>query len=250
MIIIIIAIFTLLTFFSFMFIKNSTPRWIAGGISFICLALTVALLAFHITEHWGMKEVTQTRTQEIYSAGPSAMSFGLLITQKMGDQTILVYKTSTDAKTTAMSAQLNTDSTSTTFLKDNAALKNTKSSYKMVDGGSAQLVTSTTKRKFSSSFTKLLFGFGGEQNESVKTSKTAVLPKDSWLVLTADQAKTLEAKQAELESQAAQAQKQLQAALAAAPTAEVRAAIEAQAKAKMSPAAQIAQIKQLLGISE
>ncbi|MDR2976975.1 MAG: DUF4811 domain-containing protein [Streptococcaceae bacterium] len=248
MIIILIAIFTLLTFFSFIYIKKQLPRLTAGIISFVCLCLIVMSLMLHFVNHWGMKEVTTTKTQSIYSAGPSALSFNLMMTQRIGDQTVLIYRTSEKAKRPIVSAELNTDPTSTSFLKDNAAQKNSRASYKMIKDGEAKLVTRTTTRQFSNTFSKILFSFGDEDNAVVKTNKTAELPQDSWLVLTSEQAKKLESTQAKLQAEAEKAKADLKAALAAAPSPEIKAEIEAKTKASMTPAAQIMQIKQLLKI--
>ncbi|MBB5887868.1 DUF4811 domain-containing protein [Lactovum miscens] len=249
MIIILIALFTLLTFFSWMYIKNKSTKIILGIITFLALALSVFGLSIHITNHWGMKEVTATSSKTIYSAGDPKMSFGMLITKKMGNKSILVYKTSANTKDTTLSINLNTKSTSATFLSDNAELINTTSSVKFVDSDKANMVTKITKLEFTNGFTKALFGFGGETGTVMKTVKIAELPKDSWMVLTADQAATLQKKSAGLAAQQKAVAAQLQVAIATAPNPEAKAAIEAKAQEAMSPQAEIAQIKSILGIN-
>ena len=69
LIILLLVVFMIGTFFGFMFIENTIAHWLVGGISFLLLAGSVAMLTMHIRDNWGMKEVTTSTTHQIYSAG-------------------------------------------------------------------------------------------------------------------------------------------------------------------------------------
>lgn len=238
MIIILIAIFTLLTFFSFMFIKNSLLRWTAGIITFILLALSVLGLTLHISDNWGMKEVTKTTTRQIFTAGEPSAPYGMMIKAEIGQNTgnyVLVFRN-----------KENQAKPDTNFEPDqkhiSEAVKKT-ATYKLVSGDKAQVVTTTTTRVFSSSLIQTLFGIGGEQNELVKQTSVVEVPRDTWLVLTQAQVE-------KLTKEAPAMQQQMEAELKADPAKAVQLA-ELQ---KTNPAEyakmQVQQIKQLLGIKD
>lgn len=233
MIIVLLILFVILTFYGFMFTKNTLTQWLVGGVSFILLCLSIFALTLHFSGNWGMKEVTTTATKQIYTAGDSSATYGLLIDSQLGTSSgnyVLVYR---DSVTSSKPA--------THFVPDTAhaaeAVK-ISASFTQADTDKATVTTTTTKRVFTSNLMSFFFNIGGEQNELVKEKALVTVPKDTWLVLTSKEA-------IELQSKAAQ----LQAAAAADPT----AAAQMQALAKSDPTAaaklQVAQIKQLLGLT-
>lgn len=52
LIILLLVVFMIGTFFGFMFIKNTIAHWLVGGISFLLLAGSVAMLTMHIKDNW------------------------------------------------------------------------------------------------------------------------------------------------------------------------------------------------------
>lgn len=244
MIILILSIFTILTFYGFMFIKNRFASILVGGISIIILAVSTLGLTLHMTNNWGMKEVTTTTKTPIYTAGETSASFGMLIKSEIGKSSgnyVFVYRQNKDDKNAKPH-----------FVPDQKHIVNAvrkSATYKMVDSSTAQVVSTTTKREFSSNLMKMLFGIGDENNELVKQTNVVEVPKSSWIVLTADQAKELGTKMAAAQKeQQAAIQKQLAEVPAAA-----RPAAEAQIKAKQeaamsNPETMIAQIKEILNI--
>lgn len=238
MIILVITLFTLLTFFGFMYVKGRTARLFAGGISVVLLALTVLAFTLHFNQHWGMKEVTKTTSHEIYTAGEAKAPYGMMIKSEIGKNTgnyVLVYRNDqTSAKP------------DTNFVPDQKniieAVKKS-ASYKLVDTDTAKVVTTTTRYKFSSGFMKLLFGMGGEENSLVKESSVVEVPKDTWLVLTQDQVKTLTEKAPEM-------QKEAEAQLKTDPAKAMQLAQLQKSDPKSYATLQVKQIKTLLGITE
>ncbi|PCS00896.1 DUF4811 domain-containing protein [Lactococcus fujiensis] len=238
MIIIILAILVLLTFYSFIFIENKTVRWVAGIISFVLLLTTVIGLTYQITDKWAMKEVTSAKTKEIYTAGETNAPYGMMIKAEIGKDTnnyVLVYRNDEKSK-----------KPDSNFVPDQnhiiETLKKT-ATYKIAAVKTASVTTTTTRRVFKNDFWKLIFGVGGEQNELVKQHSVVTVPKDTWLVLTQDQVK-------KLTEEAPAMQAKMEAALKADP----EKAMQMAALQKSDPVAyaklQVEQIKQLLGITE
>ena len=69
LIILLVIIFMIGTFFGFMFIQNRLARWLVGGVCFLLLAGSVAMLTLHIKDNWGMKKVNTATSRRIYTAG-------------------------------------------------------------------------------------------------------------------------------------------------------------------------------------
>ena len=238
LIILFVIIFMIGTFFGFMFIKNRLARWLVGGLCFLLLVISVAMLTIHIRDSWGMKEVKTADSRRIYTAGEKSAPYGVLIKAEIGKNTnnyVFVYR---HDKTS--------DKPEANFKPDEKhiveAIKKT-ATYELVDENKAMVTTYTTRRVWASHFYQLLFSVGGEQNELVREHSVVSVPKNTWLVLTQDQAK-------KLKQEAPTMQKQMTEALKANP----QKAAELTALQKSNPAAyaalQVKQIKQLLGITE
>ncbi|MCL2676534.1 MAG: DUF4811 domain-containing protein [Streptococcaceae bacterium] len=247
MIILFIALFTVLTFFGFMFMKSRALQLIVGGLSLLLLASSVLMLTLHIKDNWGMKTVSQTEIHQIYTAGDTKSNFGMLINQELGTNTgnyVLVFRNNeSDGKAeTHFAPEQNKI--------DLDAINNT-GTFEMTNKGSAEVVVEKKVTQFNNGFMKFLFNIGGQDNKVVSSRSTVKIPKESWIALTPDQAKQLGEKgdAAKKEGQA-----KLEAALKAAPNDQVRQMIQDQAnqvqaqQANLSPQENIAQIKALLGI--
>ena len=238
MIILIIVIFTVLTFYGFMFIKNTFVRTLVGGVSVLVLALSVFALTAHLSKNWGMKEVTETSTQQVYTAGDKSAPYGMMIKSEIGQNTgnyVLVFRTSADQK----EAKAN-------FVPDQKhiveAIKKT-ATYELVSADQAQVVTTTVRREFSSNLMSTLFGLGGERNELVSQKAVVKVPRDTWLVLTQAQVE-------KLSKEAPAMQKQMEVELKANPEKAMKLAELQKTNPKEYGKMQVEQIKQLLEIKD
>lgn len=238
MIIIIVIVLTALAFWSWMFIKNNITRWIIGGASLLLLALSILGLTLHFSNNWGMKKVTTTTTQQIYTAGEISAPYGMLIKAEIGKNTnnyVLVYRNNENDK-----------KPTTNFMPDEKHITEAvkkSATYKLVNSDKAQVVTTKTTRQFSSNFMKFLFGVGGEQNELVKKRSVVEVPRDTWLVLTEQQV-------IKLQKEAPVLQAQMQTWLSGDPSAakwvQGMQEKDPQGYAKL----QVQEIKKLLGIND
>ena len=197
MVIILLAVFAILTFISWIKIENVPARVTSGLISGGLLLATVLMLVANFNNHFGMEKVTKTETKTIYSAGGSKVPAGMMIAQALGKHIVeAVKKTAT---------------------------------YKLIDTDKATVTTKTTRWEWQNDFFKLMFGFGGEGHSLYKQQTVVKLPKDTWVVMTPAQSKAVQAKQkAAAANPAAQAQ---QEQLKAAASAKIAAFMQANPKA-------------------
>ncbi|GFH40311.1 DUF4811 domain-containing protein [Pseudolactococcus insecticola] len=236
MIIPIIAIFAVLVFYFFMFTKADLVRWIFGGISFILLALSVGGLTAHFSHHWGMKTVSKTTTTEIYTAGDTNASFGMMIDVPIGTKSgdyVLVYRDkATDKKPSAH------------FTPDKKHISESvkkSATYKTAAVKKATLTTTKTTRTWSNDFFKVIFGIGDEDGELVKEKNVVKVPAKTWLVLTQKQA-------AELQKKAPELQAKMAAEVKADPAKAAQLAQLQKADPEKYTELQVQQIKSLLAI--
>ena len=189
MIIIVLAVFAVLTYISWFYIKSAPTRLVMGLISFALLGATVLLLTANIKSHYGMKNVTTTTEKTIYSAGGSKSPAGMLITQELGTKSgnyVMIYADSEDGKAKPHFVPNK---------KNMAEAINKKATYKTADVDKATVKTVTTRREWKNDFFKWLLDFGGEGHSLVKQTSTVTVPKNTWVVLSAQQAKQVTAKQ-------------------------------------------------------
>ncbi|MEG1486833.1 DUF4811 domain-containing protein [Lactococcus sp.] len=278
MILFIIILVVILMIVGFFYIKGSTGN-ILGGIATLLLLLSMFGLIYHDNNHWGMKEVTKTTQTTIYSAAGSTQPFGMLLTQAFGTNSgnyILMYKAQADDSKTTVNfignvKMMNTsDKAATSMMKtwiSDEMSKNVvesskkKANYQLVENAkNAKLVTKTTTYQWDNNFAKFLFGIGGESGELIQKEITAKVPKETWLVLTPEQAQQLQKLAPEFE---AKQKAQLEAEIAAAKTPQEKQAIAAAAQKKQAQMAalktsnpdayaklMVSQMKTLLGIKD
>ena len=219
MIILVLAVVVVLTFATWAFIKKTPVRLTVGYFMFLVLAATVASVTLSFTNHLGMKKVTKVETHEIFSANPKSPA-GMLITQRLGTKAnnyVLVYSNSADAK-----------KPSTHGVPDKSdiaeALKKS-TTYRKADVEKATAKVTTTRWEWKNGFYRVMFGIGGQGGAIAKQRTMVTVPKDTWVVVTAAQAKELAAKQKNAGSPAAQAAQQ--AAMKQAVMAKVQAYMKA-----------------------
>lgn len=238
MIIIFITLFALSTFFGFMYLDKDVWRAFVGGLSLLLLTLSVMLLTLHIKDNWGMEKRTSTETKIVYTAGPLDVGFGMLLKSEIGKDThnyVLVYRTNKKDKEPTAHFQPDEKHLVETLKKT--------ADYKRTDESEAKLVIRTVRWQFKNSFMRFLFGIGNEEGKLVSEHARAYVPKDTWLVLTQEEAKKLQAA-------APTMQAQLEAFLKDNPI-QAREVMELQKRnpekfAKL----QVSQIKERLGFKE
>lgn len=189
MIIIVIAILAILTYVSWINIEKLSTRIVAGLISFVLLAAAVLLLTVNMNSHYGMKKVTTSTEKTIYSAGGSKSPAGMLITQRLGtkaDNYVMIYADREDSKAKAH------------FVPNKKKITEAihkRATYRTADVKKATVKTVTTRWEWKNDFFKWLLEFGGEGHSLAKQTTTVTVPKKTWVVLSAQQAKQVTAKQ-------------------------------------------------------
>lgn len=194
MIILIIAVFTVLTFYTWLLISKPYLRNILGTLSVVALACSVYMLTDHFVNRTGLDVKSETSSHAIYSAGDKKAPFGVLIAQEIGtksDRFVLVYRDNP-----------NDEQASAHFAPDkshpaDSIKKVAKVSVSNVD--SARIDTTIKKYVWKSELYKILFGFGSEEGQIVSEENIAVIPEKTWLVLSPEQAKEMKEKITELQ---------------------------------------------------
>ncbi|WP_424349985.1 DUF4811 domain-containing protein [Latilactobacillus sp. 5-91] len=192
MIVITLIISTLALFFASIF---GQKMW--RPILMTIFGLTFIASLFFIVQndhnHYGMKTVTETKTQTLVSSADKGMS--MLLYHPLGNGTEKVYLYRTDVH------QSKPKATQTE--------KTTNNVQKNAD--KAALVTTTKYRVYKNDTAKFWFGISGNDHEFVSRHNTFKVAK-GWLVLSDAQAKqlakTLKSQQAQLKAGATNAGKQ------------------------------------------
>ncbi|MGQ2286236.1 DUF4811 domain-containing protein [Leuconostoc suionicum] len=180
MIILIMALFAILAFLANMMLENRITRLTVTSIMFLGLVISVIGIVANMHDHYGMKQVTTTKKEQIYTAGSANQGFGMLLYQAVGTngkENVYIYKTSSDAKKTHVA-------------KPDL---NTTSNQESISGNKAYKVTKTTRWVYKNSTYKLLFGIA-DNNNSLKHRYTTYQVPSTWIALTTAQAKSLSAK--------------------------------------------------------
>ncbi|GAK30478.1 hypothetical protein WOSG25_030750 [Weissella oryzae SG25] len=227
MILIIMLILAILTFVSWAFIKKTNLRITLGTISMVLLFVTVGALNLNIAHHFGMEKVTTSKKSAVYSASPASPA-GMLIAQRLGtkaDNYVLVYSASATAKKPTTFG-VPDKSHITTAVKE-------RTTYRLADVDDASAKTVTVRWEWKNNFYKLLFEVGGQGGELVSRVKTVTVPKATWVVMTPQEAKTMQAQQAQAQSNPAAAAAQ-QSQMKMAVEAKVAAYMQAHPRAQQS----------------
>lgn len=186
MIIVIIALATIAVFISWLLIKKPLLRVSFGLLSLLIFAGSITMLTNHFVHHTGMTIKTTKQTRDIFSAAEAGTPFGLLITQEIGSSSgnyVLIYRDKVSDK----------EATAHFVPKKEEPAEAVKQvvTYKQAKVDKATLTTITKRYTWSSDWAKLLYGFGGEDQELVSRHVIATVPNDTWLVLTKEKAEQL-----------------------------------------------------------
>lgn len=238
MILAIISLATILSFATWMYLPKASLRYTLGTLSLLTLLASTLYLTNHFVNHTGMTVETTVSKKNVYSAADKNASFGLLIYQKVGSKSnhhVLVYKDAKDQKQPRAHFIPNAK-------KINEAIKKT-ARYKEGEIDQAYLKTTTKRYVWKSDFDKLMFGFGGENGQLISQKSIVTVPKDTWLVLTKEQA-------AKLSQLAPQMKAQQEKAMKANPQLAMKLQSLAQNDPKALTIMQVAEIKKALGITK
>lgn len=176
MILVTLVLSAVLAFVCYVYI---TKRWLANSLTVVMVLSIITSIVFLIKndhDHFGMHNVTTTKTTRIYSASPSKQ-MPLMLYKSVGTadkHRVYVYKTSADAKKT---------SHTTAKLTTHNVVKKTS--------GRNRIVTQKTYREYRSGAMKFWFGWADNGHQLVKETNTIYL-KHNWETLSTTQAKKLQ----------------------------------------------------------
>lgn len=188
MIIISILICAGLGYYFAVFLKNKKVGYTLSFTFIALFILSLVLLIANEYSHFGMKQVTSEKTEQIQSVQKGS---NLLLEKQLGTngkENVYVYRTPETA---------NTKKPKTTKVDVNV-----KNIVKTGNYSAATLTKKTTRWEYKNDFYSFLFGISDNNKEFVKQTNTFKVGND-WLVLTTTQASQLQKK---MKSKAFQAQ--------------------------------------------
>ncbi|UQS83676.1 DUF4811 domain-containing protein [Bombilactobacillus thymidiniphilus] len=211
MILYIIVALVILMAACWLLISNSTLRWICGLLSTGALLVSVLLLCLNMQQHYGMKQQTvTTKEKQIYSAGVANSPVNMLLAQRLGKSAnnyVLVYRDQAKDKKPATHFMPNKK-------KIVSAVKK-RAHYQLVATKSTKATTQTksTYWVYKNKTMEKLFDLNNSKRILIKQRTVVKVPKDTWVILSAQQAKSLAKKQKQTPTDPAQtkaAQQQMQ----------------------------------------
>lgn len=192
-------------FAAIMFSPSNRTRWLLGMISGLIFVGSTLMITANFHEHWGMKQVTTTKTQKIYSTS-SQMQLALYQpVGTSGKDNVYIYQTKPRQKT-PQHTQANEFTTNRLI---------------WTDSDQATLTVKETRWRFKNDFYKVLFAGSKMDRKLVSRTNTFRYPK-TFVKISVKQAQALKKQAQALKSPAAQGQ--LKAQAAAYVTARVQAA--------------------------
>ena len=205
MITIIMFIGAIAFFVSIMFAPNMRTRWILGLITGLIFVGSTVMITANFHEHWGMKQVTTTKTQKIYSTS-SQMQLALYQpVGTSGKDNVYIYQTKPRQKTP----------------QHTQANEFTTNRLVWTDSDQATLTVKETRWRFKNDFYKVLFAGSKMDGHLISRTNTFRYPK-TFVKISVKQAQALKKQAQALKSPTAQAQLKTQAA--AYVTAKIQAA--------------------------
>lgn len=205
MITVIMFIGAIAFFVSIMFAPNMRTRWIPGLITGLIFVGSTVIITANFHEHWGMKQVTTTKTQKIYS---TSSQMQLALYQQVGTSgkdNVYVYQTKPRQKTP----------------QHTQANEFTTNRLVWTDSDQATLTFKETRWRFKNDFYKVLFAGSKMDGHLISRTNTFRYPK-TFVKISVKQAQALKKQAQALKSPTAQAQLKTQAA--AYVTAKIQAA--------------------------
>ncbi|MEE8823264.1 hypothetical protein LASUN_08750 [Lentilactobacillus sunkii] len=173
MIVLTLVIGVVLSFVFFIYISSKPASYTLTALSLLLAIVSLVFIIKNDHDHYGMKQVTKTTTEQIYPIGNKQMQ--MILYQPIGTANkhqVYVYQKSQDSK-----KKSHTQTTDTT----NKVVK---------VSGTTHMVTNTTRWEFTSDATKLWFGISGENHKFIKRQNILYVNK-SVQVLSVQQAKAL-----------------------------------------------------------
>lgn len=205
MITVIMFIGAIAFFVSIMFAPNMRTRWILGLITGLIFVGSTVIITANFHDHWGMKRVTTTKTQKIYSASSQMQLILYQPVGTSGKDNVYIYQTKPRQKTP----------------QHTQANEFTTNRLVWTDSDQATLTVKETRWRFKNDFYKVLFAGSKMDGKLVSRTNTFRYPK-TFVKISVKQAQALKKQAQALKSPATQAQ--LKAQAAAYVTAKVQAA--------------------------
>lgn len=175
-------------FAAIMFSPSNRTRWLLGMISGLIFVGSTLMITANFHEHWGMKQVTTTKTQKIYSTS-SQMQLALYQpVGTSGKDNVYIYQTKPRQKTP----------------QHTQANEFTTNRLVWTDSDQATLTVKETRWRFKNDFYKVLFAGSKMDGNLVSRTNTFRYPK-TFVKISVKQAQALKspAAQAQLKAQAA-----------------------------------------------
>ncbi|WP_048345781.1 DUF4811 domain-containing protein [Limosilactobacillus mucosae] len=192
-------------FAAIMFSPSNRTRWLLGMISGLIFVGSTLMITANFHEHWGMKQVTTTKTQKIYSTS-SQMQLALYQpVGTSGKDNVYIYQTKPRQKTP----------------QHTQANEFTTNRLVWTDSDQATLTVKETRWRFKNDFYKVLFAGSKMDGKLVSRTNLFRYPK-TFVKISVKQAQALKKQAQALKSPTAQAQLKTQAA--AYVTAKIQAA--------------------------
>lgn len=188
MITVIMFIGAIAFFVSIMFAPNMRTRWILGLITGLIFVGSTVMITANFHDHWGMKRITTTKTQKIYSTS-SQMQLALYQpVGTSGKDNVYIYQTKPRQKTP----------------QHTQANEFTTNHLVWTDSDQATLTVKETRWRFKNDFYKVLFAGSKMDGNLVSRTNTFRYPK-TFVKISVKQAQALKspAAQAQLKAQAA-----------------------------------------------
>ena len=192
-------------FAAIMFSPSNRTRWLLGMISGLIFVGSTLMITANFHEHWGMKQVTTTKTQKIYS---TSSQMQLILYQPVGTSgkdNVYIYQTKPRQKTP----------------QHTQANEFTTNRLVWTDSDQATLTVKETRWRFKNDFYKVLFAGSKMDGHLISRTNTFRYPK-TFVKISVKQAQALKKQAQALKSPTAQAQLKTQAA--AYVTAKIQAA--------------------------
>ena len=205
MITVIMFIGAIAFFVSIMFAPNMRTRWILGLITGLIFVGSTVIITANFHDHWGMKRITTTKTQKIYSASSQMQLILYQPVGTSGKDNVYIYQTKPRQKTP----------------QHTQANEFTTNRLVWTDSDQATLTVKETRWRFKNDFYKVLFAGSKLDGKLVSRTNTFRYPK-TFVKISVKQAQALKKQAQALKSPATQAQ--LKAQAAAYVTAKVQAA--------------------------
>ena len=194
MIVIGMFLFIIVMLITLIIVKNPAIRLSIGFVSLLIVVAGTIMISMNLSSHLGMKQVSVTKTDEIYTAGQTTSPNNILITKQLGtkaDNYVFVYRQSLTAK------KATTHFVPSTKTKDISETAKKTARWTRTNNSKAEVSTTTTRWVWKSDFYESMFKFVSKNDILVRT-RTMVYVPHNWTVLTAEQAAQMAKQQAAL----------------------------------------------------